>query len=257
MKRQILNLVVFLGLYAASCAPKTDEKDNQTREAHKTETAVSTQNQLSEAEEKEGWILLFDGKTTNGWHLYNKGKVTSAWEVQNEELYCNRETRQVEHGDLVTDKEFEDFDLKFEWKITKEGNSGIFINVVEKKEIPTTWASGPEYQLLEKTHPDYEVNPSKRPGCLYNFAPQKNTVEPKPTGEWNEGRIKQVKGKVAFYLNGVLTAEQDFTTQEWKDKISQTNFKAFPQFGKSTKGRIALQDWAKAVSFRNLKIKEL
>lgn len=257
MKKLLIIFLYCITILSLSCNTKTSETDKKNKEIDKTETAISTQNQLTEQEKKEGWILLFDGKTTEGWHLYNKGKVNSAWTVQNEELYCNRETREVDHGDLVSDKEFENFDLKFEWKISKEGNSGVFINVVEKKEIPTAWASGPEYQLLEKTHPDYETNLSKRPGCLYNFAPQKNSVESKPTGEWNQARIKQINGKVEFYLNEVLTAEQDFTTKEWKDKIANSGFKAFPEFGKSTKGRIALQDWAKAISFRNIKIKAL
>ena len=136
------------------------------------------------------------------------------------------------------------------------GNSGVFINVVERPDILTTWASGPEYQLLEKSHPDYPEK-TKRSGCLYGFAPQKNPVEPTSFGEWNQSRIRQMNGKVEFYLNGVLTAQQDFNSQAWRDMISQSNFKNYPEFGKHIKGHIALQQWAKAISFRNIKIKEL
>ena len=211
-------------------------------------------NKLSKMEKQEGWTLLFNGKTLDGWHVYNKGKAQSAWIVQDGELYCRPGVTDVEHGDLLTDQEYENFELAFEWKISKEGNSGVFINVQEKASIPTAWASGPEYQLLEQTHHDYATSEKKRPGCLYGFAPQKNPVEPRPAGMWNQARIRQMNGKIEFYLNGVLTAEEDFKSPEWTEKVANSGFKSFPEFGKHTKGRIALQDWAKGIAFRNIKI---
>ncbi|WP_243406426.1 3-keto-disaccharide hydrolase [Siphonobacter curvatus] len=219
---------------------------------------VPAVNQLSAQEKKEGWKLLFDGKTLQGWHLYNQGNKPSVWRVDKGELQCvpNGTGSTLEHGDLVTDQTYSNFDLKFEWKISKAGNSGVFINVVERKDIPTAWASGPEYQLLEPSHYDYNADLKKRAGCLYGFAPQKNEAVTKPVGEWNQSEIKQKNGKIEFYLNGVLTAEQDLTTPEWKQKIKNTNFQHFPAFGKATKGHLALQDWMQGISFRNLKLKE-
>jgi len=243
MKISANSVFVFLGLVTVLISSCADSE--------------AANNQLSEREKRDGWILLFDGKTTNGWHLYNKGIVPSGWIVQNGELYCKADAQNVEHVDLVTDKEFRNFDLRFEWKISHAGNSGVFINVVERGDIPAAWASGPEYQLLEKSHADYAASEKKRPGCLYGFAPQINNIEPRPFVEWNQGRIKQENGKVEFYLNDVLTAEQDLYSQEWKDMITNSTFRDFPEFGKSAKGHIALQDWAKGVAFRNIKIKEL
>ncbi|CAH0996173.1 hypothetical protein EMA8858_02303 [Emticicia aquatica] len=216
-------------------------------------------NELSEQEEKEGWILLFDGKTTNGWHLYNKAKTPSAWTVKSEELLCNPDTIGIEHGDLVSDKVYKNFDLKFDWKLSKAGNSGVFINVIEQDTIPTAWASGPEYQLLEHENigADYLKDSTKWAACLYGFARQKNLVSPKPFGQWNESNIKQINGKIQFYLNGILTAEQDLSADTWKNMVSNSNFKYFPLFGKNTAGHIALQEWSKGVAFRNIKIKEL
>ncbi len=216
-------------------------------------------NQLSAQEKKDGWKLLFDGKTTKGWHLYNQGQKASVWKVQNGELQCqpNAPGSTLEHGDLVTDQEFKNFDLKFDWKISKEGNSGVFINVVEKKENPTAWTSGPEYQLLEPSHYDYKADPKKRAGCLYGFAPQKNEAVTRPVGQWNHSEIKQVNGKIEFYLNGVLTAEQNLNSEQWKQMIQNSNFKNYPAFGKVTKGRIGLQDWMKGIAFQNIKVKEL
>lgn len=240
MKAKILYLAAMLGV-AVTTQSFTDQKPNV----------------LTAQEQKEGWSLLFDGKSTNGWHLYNKGKAASAWNVKNGELYCKADDYQAQHGDLISDKQFENYDLKFDWKIVKAGNSGLFINVQEKKELPTAWASGPEYQLLEKSHNDHTANPAKRAGCLFNLFPQKNPVLPKAPGEWNQSRIKQVNGKVEFYLNGVLTASEDLKSEKWKKAVAASNFKTFPEFGKHTKGHLALQDWANGISFRNIKIKQI
>ncbi|WP_316803689.1 DUF1080 domain-containing protein [Pedobacter nototheniae] len=213
------------------------------------------ENELSATEKKEGYKLLFDGNTLNGWHLYNQGKIVSGWVVKNGELRCTPGTTAA-HGDLVTDSKYENYELKFDWKISKEGNSGVFINVLERKDIPTAWASGPEYQLLERSNPDYKME-MKRPGCLYSFSKQLNPVELKPFGLWNHSVIKQQNGKVQFYLNGVLTAEQDFKTEAWKTAVANTSFKNFPEFGKYTSGQIALQDWNKGIAFKNIKLKSL
>lgn len=216
-------------------------------------------NELSDQEKEEGWTLLFDGKTTSGWHLYNQAKAPSTWMVNNEELVCIPDSVNLLHGDLVSDKVYKNFDLKFEWKISKAGNSGVFINVIEQDTIPTAWASGPEYQLLEHENigADYLKDSTKWSACLYSFAPQKNMAKLKPFGEWNESNIKQNNGKIEFYLNGVLTAEQDLTAETWKNMVGNSYFKNFPMFGKNTAGRIALQEWSKGVAFRNIKVKEL
>jgi hypothetical protein len=216
-------------------------------------------NELSESELKDGWKLLFDGKTTEGWHLYNKANTPSAWIVKDGELFCNPDTFEVEHGDLVSDKEYANFELKFDWKITTAGNSGVFINVIEQDTIPRAWASGPEYQLLdhEGIGKEYLKDSTKWAACLYGFMPQKNVSKPKSAGQWNESKIFQNNGRIAFYLNGILTAEQDLTSETWKGMVANSGFKYFPLFGKNTKGRIALQDWSKGVSFRNIKIKEM
>ena len=213
------------------------------------------ENQLSNEEKNQGWTLLFDGKSTNGWHLYRETNKPSVWEVKDGELSCNPKNGK-EHGDLLTDEEFENFDLTFEWKMGDDGNSGVFIDVLERDSIPVAWFSGPEYQLLGNANPDYPIA-NERSGCLFGLSVQKTAVAVKPLNEWNQSRITQVDGKVKFYLNGVLTTEEDFKSQAWFDKIKESGFKDHPEFGKHTKGHIALQDWAKGVSFRNIKIKKL
>lgn len=212
-------------------------------------------NSLSADESKEGWVLLFDGNSLNGWHLYNHEKTPSAWQIKDGAIYCSTDPK-VEHGDLISDKEYSNYDLKFEWRLPKAGNSGVFINVLERKDIPTAWASGPEYQLLGAADPDQAL-PMKRAGCLYSFSAQLNPVSVKPDQGWNESRITQQNGKIEFYLNGVKTAEEDFSSSAWKLKVADSHFKMFPEFGQHTSGHIGLQDWTKGVEFKNIKIKVL
>jgi hypothetical protein len=212
-------------------------------------------NQLTDEEKKEGWVLLFDGSSMNGWHPYNNDKRASTWSVKNGELVCGPDKR-LEHMDLVTDKEYSNYDLRFDWKINKEGNSGVFIDVVERPDIQAAWASGPEYQILEVSHVDY-TDPLKRTGGIFDLTPQKNPVNQHPPAEWNESRITQKNGHVEFYLNGVLTTEQDLTSPAWIDSIGRTHFSTFPEFGRHTSGHLALQDWFKAISFKNIRIREL
>ncbi len=224
-----------------------------------SEEEVNLPNTLTKEEKEEGWRLLFDGKTTEGWHLYNKGDVPSAWIVKDEELFCNPDTFEVDHGDLVTNEEFSDFDLRFDWKISTAGNSGVFINVQEGEEYPTTWTTGPEYQILDNLgiHKEYLEDTTHWAACLYGFQPIMNQVTPKAAGEWNHSRITQKDGKITYWLNEIMTAQEDLTGENWKALIANSNFKSFPAFGKATSGKLALQDWSKGVSFRNIKILEL
>jgi hypothetical protein len=212
-------------------------------------------NELTKKEKVQGWQLLFNGKSTSGWHLYNSKEPFTVWKAKDGELYCDPKDKSGS-GDIVTDKEFKDFDLKFEWKLPKGGNSGVFINVLERKDIPAAWASGPEYQLLEDSHPDY-AKPKSRSGCLYSFYPQKNPAKKVSPDIWNHSEIKQKNGRIEFYLNGVLTAKENLKSQEWAKKVSASYFNSLPEFGKHTSGHISLQDWSTGIAFRNIKIKEL
>lgn len=220
-------------------------------------SCTPSQNRLTSDEQKQGWVLLFDGKTTNGWHGYNKTDVPEVWVAKDGELQCVPALRkELEVTDLVTDKAYENYELQFEWKISEGGNSGVFINVQEKKELLASWMTGPEYQLLDKSHVDFD-KAEKKPGSLYAFTKEPATVPEKKTGDWNHSIIKQQYGVIEFYLNGVLTAKQDLHSQSWKDAVAATHFKTYPEFGTYTSGHIALQDWQKPIAFRNIKLRPL
>ncbi len=257
MARNSLFILLIALLIGVSC--KTDQnKKFQISRSKELATKNKVHNQLLDIEKEQGWELLFDGKTLKGWHLYNNPDSTrfSAWEVQKGQIFCNATDETKVFGDLVTDKEFENYELVFDWQMALRGNGGVFINVQESPEYTATYQTGPEYQLLEPAHMDTKT-PMKRPGCLWGLSPQLNQVEAKPTGQWNTARIIQQEGKIKFYLNGTLTAEEDLTSMDWTNKINASGFKDAPGFGKVTKGKIALQNWYFEAWFRNMKIREL
>ena len=234
-------LVIFYVLFGFGCSNNTEHE-----------------NKLSDQEEKEGWTLLFDGRTLNGWHLFNRGNIPSAWSVDSGMLVCNPHAKNVKHGDLVTDKVYQDFDLRFEWKISKAGNSGLFINVQERPEFVNTFATGPEYQLLDDANvePDYLKNLSHKAAAIFGVIPNNSNTIPKP-GEWNHSRVLQQDGKLSFWLNDTLTVQVDLNSPEWKNLVAASSLSKFPEFGAAVRGHLAVQDWTNGVAFRNIKIKEL
>ena len=198
---------------------------------------------------------MFDGKTMTGWRNYQSDKVTDRWMVSNGELYLDKSVT-AGTGDIMTNDEFENYELAIEWKISPCGNSGIIFNVVEDEKFKNTYNSGPEMQVLDNTcHPDAKIA-KHRAGDLYDLiAVSKETV--KPAGEWNQVRIVSKNSKMEFWLNGTKVVDFTMHTPEWKNMVANSKFKTMPGFGESKKGHIALQDHGDAVWFRNIKIREL
>lgn len=216
---------------------------------------------LTEEEIEDGWVSLFDGKTTAGWHKYGGAPVGSAWKVEDGVLHLDanqKENWQIKDGgDIVSDKEYENFHLKLEWKIDTCGNSGIIFNIHEdtaKYEFP--WMTGPEMQVLDNScHPDAKII-KHRAGDLYDLITSAPEAV-KPALEWNLAEIKSQNGTLEFYLNGVKVVTTTMWDEGWKKMIAGSKFKAWPDFGTYKKGRIALQDHGNHVWFKNIKIKEL
>ncbi|MFI5155493.1 MAG: DUF1080 domain-containing protein [Chitinophagales bacterium] len=215
-------------------------------------------NVLSDQEIKEGWKLLFDGTSTKGWHIFNRGEIPSAWSADSGMLVCNPHAKNVKHGDLVTENEYENFDLIFEWKISKAGNSGVFIDVQERPDLSTTFSTGPEYQLLDDKNmdPEYLANLAHKAASIFGVIPNNSNSVPK-SGEWNQSRILQQNGNLSFWLNGVQTLQVDLKSDDWKKRVAASSMSQFPEFGVAAKGHIALQDWTNGVAFRDIKIKTL
>jgi hypothetical protein len=215
-------------------------------------------NMLTDQEKKEGWALLFDGSTLNGWHVFNQGNIPSAWSVDSGWLVCNPHAKNVKHGDLVTDKVFENFDLVFSWRISKGGNSGLFVNVQERPDLVTTFSTGPEYQLLDDKNMDEEYlkNRSHKAASIFGVIPNNSNTQPN-SGDWNKSRILQQNGKLTFWLNDVQTLQVDLKSEQWKKMVTASPMSLYPEFGTAINGHIAVQDWTNGVSFRDMKIKKL
>lgn len=217
-------------------------------------------NTLTAKEKKQGWKLLFDGKTLNGWHNFNSDKIGEAWQVVEGAIHLNKQQQdgfQVKGGgDIVTAGEFENFELSLEWKIAPCGNSGIIFNVTESKDYQYVWQTGPEMQVLDNAcHPDAKIE-KHRAGNLYDLI-QSPKESVKPANEWNAAVIKLNKGHLQLFLNGVLQVETQMFTPEWDAMIKGSKFKDMPGFGKSKKGHISLQDHGDLVWYKNIKIREL
>lgn len=231
--------------------------------------ASSKINSLTEAEKKSGWRLLFDGKTFNGWRGLGRDHIPKGLWVIEEGLIRKINTADVKNlpdgnpveiGDLMTNETFDNFELYFEWKINKAGNSGLKYNVSE--EISQKYGSkysalGFEYQLLDDGDPMYSnLIPSQFSGSLYDLIPAKNIVL-KPIGEFNSSRILVEGSHVEHWLNGIKVVEFEFGSKELDEAYKVSKFNKIPGFQDKRKAHIVLQNHNDESWFRNIKIREL
>ncbi len=209
-------------------------------------------NTLSEKEKKEGWILLFDGKTMNGWRTY-KNQQTDDWDVKNGELYCKMEGA-TKRADMITNETYENFELQIDWKIAPKENSGIIYMVTE--ENGATYESGPEYQLIDDLGYPEKITDKQLSGANYDMQAPSAKVA-KPAGEYNHTKIIINKGRVEHWLNGTKVVEYELWSPEWEKQKANSKWKNVKPYGMSKSGHIALQDHGGGVSFKNIKIKPL
>jgi hypothetical protein len=206
------------------------------------------------------WISLFDGSTFAGWTKYSGGEVGKAWKVQDGSIYLdatNKADWQTgDGGDIVTTEEFDNFHLKYEWKIAPNGNSGLIFFVHEAPEYNYPWQTGLEMQVLDNDgHPDAKIT-THRAGDLYDLI-ESSEETVKPVGEWNLAEIIADKGKLELHLNGVMVVSTTMWTPEWEELVAKSKFKDMPGFSKYKKGKISLQDHGDEVWFRKIEIKKL
>jgi type 1 glutamine amidotransferase len=206
-------------------------------------------NFVGDEERAAGFERLFDGRSLEGWRAYRtEGPPTKGWVVRDAALVHEKAGG---GGDLVSEQQYGDFDLRFQWKIGAGGNSGVIWHVLDTEQ--QTYMTGPEYQLFDDlaSKPD----PKHAAGALYDLVP--NTGAPlRPAGSWNDGRIVIEKGRVQHWLNGAKVVDAPCAGPEWEAMVAGSKFKSWP-FGKAAAGRIALQDHGDEVAFRNLRIRRL
>lgn len=194
---------------------------------------------------ESGWTSLFDGTSLNGWRPF-KNQENTGWDIADSSIHCK-----AAGPDLITDKEYGNFEFDVDWRISKGGNSGIIYRLTEENN--ETYLSGPEYQLLDNEgYPD----PIKT-GADYDMYDPQNPVYKEPM-QWNHTQIIVNGNHVEHWLNGVKVVDYDLHSADWDARKARSKWKDDAAYGAASKGHIALQDHGgHQVWFKNIRIKEL
>jgi hypothetical protein len=229
--------------------------------------AEPSANTLTEAEIKQGWKLLFNGKDFTGWQSYAGGKPAKTWVVTNGCIKATARNGRPSAADLITDEKFSDFEFSWEWKIAPGGNSGVKYLVIDRhgtKGAPLyngddgRSAAGFEYQLLDDDrHPDGKNGPIRQTGSLYSLIPPNSAKKLNPVGEFNQSRIVIHGQHIEHWLNGAKIVEAQLGSPEFTRILAGSKYKPVPGFGTKFPTMILLQDHGDEVYFRNLKIRAL
>ncbi|HJA97103.1 MAG TPA: DUF1080 domain-containing protein [Candidatus Alistipes faecavium] len=289
MKKSVLfTTCIALTATLAACGGQSGKKA-KTAEAE-AETKASPEYTVIEKEQvdlasfpkdKDGYYVIFDGKTFNGWRGYGKDHVPSRWTIDNGAIKFNGsgggEAQTSEGGDLIFAHKFKNFELEMEWMVSKGGNSGIFYLAQEVattdenggQRIEPIYISCPEYQVLDnENHPDAKlgVDGNRKSASLYDMIPA-NPQNSKPYGEWNKAKIMVYKGTVVHGQNDTNVLEYHLWTPQWTDMLQKSKFSeekwplAFVLLnncgGENHEGYIGMQDHGDDVWFRNIRVKVL
>ena len=229
----------------------------------------------------EGYIVIFDGTSLDGWRGYGKDHVPARWTIEDGCLKFTGtgagESQSGDGGDIIFTKKFKNFEMKFDWKISKGGNSGVFYlaqEVTTKKEDGTVqyepiYLSAPEYQILDNAnHPDAKLGKdnNRQSASLYDMIPAVPQNQ-NPFGEWNTGSVMVYQGTVVHGQNGANVVEYHLWTPQWTELLQASKFSqekwplAFELLnnlgGENHEGYIGFQDHGNDVWYRNIRVKVL
>ncbi len=212
---------------------------------------LSSPNTLTEEEKREGFRLLFDGLSFSGWRGFRRETIPGTWSVQDGAMTV---TPGSGGGDIITVEEFQDFELRLQWKISPRGNSGIFFRVSEQGRF--VWETGPEMQILDDEGYGESLDPKTSAGADYAlYSPSRHVT--RAVGKWNDVRIIVKGSQVEYWLNGHKVVEYVLGSEDWLNRVKASKFANLPNFGRLPKGHIALQDHGFPVWFRNIRIRPL
>ena len=257
--KSLTSLLFVTFLFVTACNSNKQVKQDPNQEP----------NTLSKSEVNAGWELLFDGKTFNGWRGLGRETVQNDhWKVENgcirkvnNEEVLKSTGKEIDGGDLITIEKFDNFELSFEWKIKKDGNSGIKYNVSE--EISTTYggkhsALGFEYQILDDDSEKYKgkLMPTQYTAGLYEMYKAEN-VKINPIGEFNRSRILLDGNHGEHWLNGVKVLEYEFGTTEFDSLFQKSKYNKYPDFEKKRKGHLVITNHSDDSWYRNIKIRRI
>lgn len=199
------------------------------------------------------WINLFDGSAVSGLTGFRQdGFPNGSWAIEKGTL---KTVPGADRVDLVTEQEFEDFELEFEWKVSPAGNSGVMYGVSESE--PQTYRTGPEYQILDDAAHRDGRDPKTSAGSLYALLPPHPSKQLKPVREFNQGRIVIRGSRVEHWLNGAKVVEYEWGSPSIRQAIANSKFKDWSRFMSDRKGRIAFQHHGEEVWYRNVRVRPL
>lgn len=219
-------------------------------------------NTLTSSEKQAGWSLLFDGKTTHGWRgAYSSDFPKQGWIVKDGELRgeLSNGAESGDAGDIVTLKKYRNFELVFDWKLGKGGNSGVKYFIEERQPKPDKGSqAGYEYQLIDDA--DYIYNGKLLPqdlktASIYDVMPA-NKPDIK-VEVWHSSRIVVKNNHIEHWLDGQKVLDTDRNTESFKQGVLDSKFKDYQGFASIPEGYILLQDHGHSVAFKNIKLKEL
>jgi len=196
------------------------------------------------------WHWLFDGKSTAAFRGWRSEGLPEGWHVVHGTL-----AKEGAVDDLVTVEQFGNFELELQWKIGKEGNSGIFYRGT--REYDHIYWSGPEYQLLDDANAPDGRNRLTAAGAAYAlYAAPAGVV--KPFGQWNTSRIVVNGTHVEHWMNGQMVVAYDLESPDWKAKVAASKFSKYPNYGLAKSGLIGIQgDHSGSLAVRRIRIREL
>ncbi len=256
---KIMTVALIAGIVLTSCNTGTPKE--KASDAKMEATAPNT---LSAAEAEKGFVLLFDGESTEGWRKYGQEGFPSGWIIEDGALKCNGSGRgeagAADGGDIIYDKIFKNFHLKLEWKISSAGNSGIFYLGQETPDYEVIWKTAPEMQVLDNDeHPDalLGIDGNRQAGSLYDLIPAV-PQNANPAGEWNTAEIICFKGTIVHFQNGEKVLEYHLWTPEWNELVAGSKFPSLNETWADVapEGYIGLQDHGDDVWFRSIKLME-
>jgi Domain of Unknown Function (DUF1080) len=216
-------------------------------------TTLFAQNTLTKKEKRKGWILLFDGKSTEGWRTYQNKKMN--WEVVDGQLHnTNHDASEAVRGDILTIKKYKDFEMTCDWKISEGGNSGIIYRCSEEFKQP--YLTGPEYQVIDNEGYKGKLTELQKAGCNYDMEVN-NTATTNSVGQWNSTKIIVKGNHVEHWLNSKKVLEYEINSEKWLSQKEKSKWKAAKKYGQETEGHIDFQDHGHEVWFKNVKLREL
>jgi hypothetical protein len=241
--------VVTIIFFATMAACNNSADSDKTKNESGMNTNISTSTAATTS--------LFDGKSFAGWHGFNKTGEIKNWMIEDGAMVCLGAAPDAHGGDIVSDRDYANFELSWDWKVSKGANSGVMYHVVEDAKYKAPYETGPEYQVIDDIGFPEKLEDWQKAGSDYAMYTPNNKKSLKPVGEWNTAKIVFNKGHVEHWLNGEKIIEFEAWSDDWNKKRHEGKWKDYPGYGAAKTGKIALQDHGNKVYYKNIMIREL